>query len=77
MRLNRDKIKAIMKAKRITQRELSARTNIAETTLSRRISGDMESCTFKTVERLAKGLEVSPRSLVSYDTIPTANLGGK
>ena len=64
MRLDIVKIKQIMLHKGIRQKDVADKGNIDISVLCRILKGNSEKSNFKTIKKIADGLEVSPEEIV-------------
>lgn len=64
MRLDIMKIKQIMLHKGISQKDISIKGNINNSVLCRILKGTNEKSNFKTIKKIADGLEVRPEEII-------------
>ena len=64
MRLDIVKIKQIMLHKGISQRDIAIKGNINNYVLCRILKGTNEKSNFKTIKKIADGLEVKPEEII-------------
>lgn len=64
MRLDIEKIKLIMLNKGISQTDIATKGNINNSVLCRILKGTNEKSNFKTIKKIADGLEVKPEEII-------------
>ena len=67
MKLDPDRLREARQRRLVTQEELSARTGIAEATISR-IENGLQSPRISTIRKLATALDVPPEELIVWET---------